>query len=172
MRKVRSFTRAGHVSPAADRLAFVTARRCRYTLGVNRMRRHGVALVVAFVLAGLPLSSTVCLALCAPSTSSAAHETHGGGHHDHHSTNEFASQGHGQPALAALDGHRCLSHPAQIGKSTEALVAVRADAAPIALAPALGLATSAVIAPSTLPDYSDGSPPPASSTRAPLVLRI
>jgi hypothetical protein len=137
---------------------------------VNRRRRHRAALVVALVLAGLPLSSTVCLALCAPSTSSAAHETHGG-HHDHHSTSAFASQGPNQPALAALDGHRCLSHPATIGNSTEALVAVRADATPIALAPALGLATSAVIAPSTLPD-SDGSPPPAPSTRAPLVLRI
>jgi len=144
---------------------------------VGVLRQKGVALVLLSALAGLPVSGTVCVALCTPSASSgSAHEAHGGGH-DHHSsgsTRDHGASSPGQLQIGGLPGHNCLDDHGTVVDATEALAASRVHRSFLTVSPNLSPSTRAFFAfTSTCEPLGDRpSPGSISPSHAPLVLRI
>jgi hypothetical protein len=133
--------------------------------------------VLAAVLAALPVSGTVCVALCAPQSGAAtAEETHGNGH-DHHA-GPAAGGLHSLPTghfpSLSLPPHSCLDeHGAQVGL-TAALAASRADNGSLTASHDASVSTP-LHSTSTSAQRRAGHGPPrgtASTVRTTLVLRI
>jgi hypothetical protein len=147
---------------------------CRILEAVARQKRRAFALVLLSVLTVLPVSGTVCLALCTSATASAsAHESGHGGQHGSSPANchESASPAE-QPQLGAVFGHDCLAHGSAIQDRSEALTAGRADATFIAATRNLTPSPS-VPGLASLRRSSGASPPVELTAPArPLVLRI
>lgn len=136
----------------------------RYTRSVQW--RHRIAVVLLTVLAGLPVSGTVCAMVC-ESASSAAATHHGSGQ----KCEDPAPPSSG-PQISGYPEHDCSTHDGAIRQATTA--AERADlttkSAPIIIG-AAAIVSVVLRNPQTFFDYSSppGTPP---STTTPLVLRV
>lgn len=137
------------------------------------MRQKSIALVLLAVLAGLPVSSVVCLARCEMEESPRASEGIHTGHHHGGGTNSPLPGAPAREALRGLPGHDCFSHDGIVRDSTEALAAGRAGATVLASVADHCLSGPGVLGLTALRECSGYSPPQsASRTRAPIVLRI
>lgn len=144
---------------------------------VGVLRRKGLALVLLSVLAGLPVSGVVCVALCTPAASTAsAHETLGGGH-GHHSSGSTSGHGSFSPwdlQIGSLPEHNCLDDHLMVVDATEGLAASRADRSVLMVSQDISPPTRAIFALTSTRERLGYSPPPGSTSQpnVPLVLRI
>ena len=138
--------------------------------------RRSISLIALSVVAGLPVSGTVCAALCASAASAApARETYGGvHHHGSGSTTSGRTASPEQPGMVGVLGHDCLNHDGGVGDATEALTAIRADTSFLTVGGGLSPSTPAVFGLTATREHSGSGPPfrIPSPTRALLVLRI
>ncbi len=137
----------------------------RYTRSVQW--RHRIAVVLLTVLAGLPLSGTVCAMVC-ESASSAAATHHGSGQ----KCEDPAPPSSG-PQISGYTEHDCSTHDGAIRQATTTATE-RADlttkSAPIIIG-AAAIVSVVPRNPQTFFDYSSPSGT-APSTTTPLVLRV
>jgi hypothetical protein len=141
----------------------------RYTPTVGLFRNRGISLVVLAVLAGLPVSGSVCAALCVPAVKAvpdpAMHDA-AASHCD-----EPAS---GRPRVRGTSGHDCSHHDGAAREAASSLTAARADTAVLPMARHVAPAASNLFGSTSVRVHSGSSPPPgaASPTRTPFVLLI
>jgi hypothetical protein len=148
----------------------------RYTWNVVLFRQRGISLVVLSVLAVLPVSGTVCAALCMPAAkaTSASHE-HQASHEHHASAQPSHEPVAGQQRVEGTSGHDCGRHNGPTHEATATLTAAvrSSDISLISVTQLVGPGTPNVFALISVRTHSGSSPPgPAAPTRAPLVLRI
>lgn len=142
-----------------------------YTRKVTRLRQQGLTLLVAAVLAGVPVWGSVCMAMCAPAPAAAARAGSSEGDHTAHCEDASSTA----VSLGVSSLHSCGRHDGPYVGGTVAVAAGRADAGAVMIAIGLGNVTGSPFgSPIALLQASPYSPPisPPSPTRAPLVLRI
>ncbi|HET9358764.1 MAG TPA: hypothetical protein VFO58_03395 [Vicinamibacterales bacterium] len=128
--------------------------------------RHRIAVVLLTVLAGVPVSGTVCVMVCESASGAAA------GHHGSGQTCEEPSLPSTGPHLSGPSQHDCRAHAGVIPQAATT-AAERADT--IAKSP-LQVLGAVPVRPVTLRDsgtFDDTSPPGTTPlTTTPLVLRV
>ncbi len=131
----------------------------RYTRNVVLFWQRGLSLVVLSVLAVLPVSGTMCAALCKPAANagSVSHEPVSG-----------------QRQVQGTSGHDCDRHKGPAHEATARLTgAACSDISLISVTRHVGPGTPNLFALTSVRTHAGSSPPgPAASTRPPLVLRI
>ena len=137
----------------------------RYTRSVNW--RHRIAAVLLAVLAGLPVSGTVCAFACGwPSSAASAH--HGSGQKC-----EEPAQPSSGPQISGTSEHECRTHDAAVRQATTT-AAERADLTAKSVPLMIGVIQTKSVSlrdPQAFLVY--GSPPgTAPPTTTPLVLRV
>ena len=140
----------------------------RYTRDVGLFWLRRVSLLVLLVLALLPVSGTVCAALCVPAASAGSMS----GHHASSPPCHEPTSGH--PRVVGTSGHACDRHNGPAHDATATLTAaVRSDISLISVTQLVGPGTPDLFALTSVRTHSGSSPPgPATPTRTPLVLRI
>lgn len=154
----------------------------RYTRNVVLFSQRGISFVVLSVLAVLPVSGTVCAALCTPAANvtSASHEHQASpGHqasHEHHASAQPSHEpAAGQQRVEGTSVHDCDRHNGPAREATATLTAAvrSSDISLISVTQLVGRGTPKVVALTSVGTHSGSSPPgPAAPTRALLVLRI
>lgn len=142
-----------------------------YTRRVGWTQRT-ISLILLAVLAGLPVSGSVCAVLCARAANAASsHEAAAAHHTSAASCHESATAE--QPELVAAVGHDCGSHDGTLREAAESIAAARADVNVVSVSQGLAPAPDLLSLTSLHADWGD-SPPSAtaSSSRIPVVLRI
>ena len=140
----------------------------RYTRDVGHFWLRRVSLLVLLLLAVLPVSGTVCAALCMPAASAGSVS---GGHHAASPPCHEPASGH--PRVAGTSGHAC-RHNGPAHEATAALTAgVRSDISLLSVTQLIEPGTPNLFARTSVRTHSGSSPPgPSTPTRTPLVLRI
>jgi hypothetical protein len=136
---------------------------------VGLFRNRRASLVVLAVLAGLPVSGTVCAALCVPAVNAAPTP----------SVHDVAASHCDEPVsgrrgVRGTSGHDCSHHDGAAREAAASLTAARADTAVLPMARHVAPASSNLFGSTSVRVHSGSSPPPgaASPTRTPFVLLI
>jgi hypothetical protein len=129
--------------------------------------RHHIAVVLLTVVAGLPISATVC-ALACESTLSADASHHGSGREC-----EEPTQPSGAPQISGQSEHDCSTHDGVVRQATTT-PAERADLTAKSAPPVIGVAQVESVSLRDSHTFLDYSSPPgiAPLTTTPLVLRV
>ena len=151
----------GHVVPA-EPLSIIES---RYTRSVSW--RHRIAVVLLTVLAGLPVSATVCAMVCESASSAAA------AHHGSGQKCEDPAPPSSGPQISGYPEHDCSTHGGAL-RQASTTAAERADVTTKSVPIVIGAVRTESVVFRNNQIFFDYSSPPGTAppTTTPLVLRV